>query len=153
MRAVDYARKLFQYIPMDTPPVRLTPLLEKFDIKLYYEDFRSIDGIAIKSPKVSVIVVNKNLPLTRQRFTIAHEFGHLIMPHKSDFYVCYPGRNKLMERDANKFAAEILMPQPIMALLWDKYESNYQNRVDVIAGILKVSKSALRARIRELRLK
>ncbi|MCD6594450.1 ImmA/IrrE family metallo-endopeptidase [bacterium] len=155
MRAVDYARQLFEYIPMDNPPVRLTPILEKFNVSLYFDDFDEIDGITMKSAKLSIIVINKNLSITRQRFTIAHELGHIIMPHKSDFYVCYSKKtkNKLMERDANRFAGEILMPQPMIAELWGKYESNPRNRVEAIAKIMKISTSALRVRIRELGLK
>ena len=150
MRPVDYARRLFKYIDMDDPPVRLAPLLERFGIKLYYEDFKKLDGIAIKSPKVGIIVVNRNIPVVRQRFTIAHEFGHLIMPHRSEFYVCYPGKNRAMERAADKFAAELLMPLPMLKTLWEKYASNPQNRIEIVADILKVSRSALRARIREM---
>jgi len=150
MRPIDYARRLFRYIDMDSPPVKLQPLLERFGVRLYYEDFKKVDGIAIKSPKVSIIVVNKNIPIHRQRFTIAHEFGHIIMPHRAEFYACYPGKNKAMERAANKFAAELLMPAPMVRRLWEKYASNPANRVEVVAGILKVSKSALRARLREL---
>lgn len=155
MRAVDYARRLFKYIPMDNPPVKLVPILEKFNVSLYFDDFEEIDGITMKSPKLSIIVVNRNLSIPRQRFTIAHELGHIVMPHRSDFYVCSSKRckNKLMERDANRFAAEILMPQPMVAELWKKYESNKENRIEAIAKIMKISTSALRIRIRELGLK
>jgi len=153
MRAIDHARKLFRHIEMNSPPVMLSPLLELFSIELYYDEFREVDGIAMKSPRLSIIVVNKNLPLTRQRFTIAHEFGHIILPHKGDYYVCYPGKNKAMERDANRFAAELLMPKPMVSTLWQKFSTNPQKRIEAVAGILKVSRAALRARIRELRLK
>lgn len=150
MRAVDHARKLFRLIDMDNPPVNLEGILENLGVKLHYEDFSKIDGIAIKSPRLSVIVVNRNLPVVRQRFTIAHELGHIVMPHKGQYYICYPGRNRAMERTANRFAAELLMPQPIVLMLWKKYSTNRQFRPEVVAHMLKVSKSALFARLREI---
>ncbi len=150
MRPVDYARELFRFIDMDDPPVRLERILEALDVKLYYEDFHFLDGIALKSPRRGVIVVNRNLPLVRQRFTIAHELGHIVMPHKSKYYICFPGRNKAMERAANRFAAELLMPEPMTRRLWEKYSSNPEFQVEIVANILQVSKAALFARLREL---
>ncbi|WP_336758553.1 XRE family transcriptional regulator [Aeromonas hydrophila] len=48
-----------------------------------------------------LIFINKNQPMDRYRFTLAHELGHLVM-HK------IPNPN--MEEEANMFAAELLMP-------------------------------------------
>jgi len=152
MRAIDYARQLFCHIRMDNPPVDIAGIIAQLGIALYYEDFSKLDGIALKSPGLAAIIVNRNLPETRQRFTIAHELAHIIMPHRGEYYVCYPGRNKAMEKSANKFAAEILMPKPMVLSLWEKYATNPQFRIEVVAGILKVSKAAFYARIRELEL-
>ena len=152
MRTVDYARDLFRLIQMDSPPVNIDEILKRLNIRLYYEDFSGIDGIALKSPKLGVIVVNRNLPLVRQRFTIAHELGHLIMPHRGEYYICFPGKYRAMEKNANRFAAELLMPEPMMTHLWKKYATNPQFRVEIIAHILQVSKSALFVRLKELSL-
>lgn len=150
MRAIDHARELFRFIKMDSPPVEIEKILEELGIGLFYEDFVKLDGIALKSPKLGIIVVNKNLPNVRQRFTIAHELGHIIMPHRSEYFICFPGKNRSMEKSANRFAAELLMPQPMVIELWKKYAANKEMRVEVIAHILKVSKSALFARLREI---
>ncbi len=152
MREVDYARRLFKYIDMDSPPVDLNSILTKLGVKLFFEDFVKLDGLALKSPKVSIIVVNQNLPETRMRFTIAHELGHLIMPHRKSYYVCISKKNKLMERSANKFAAELLMPQPMVTTLWKQYKSNKQYRVSIVAHMLSVSRNALYNRLRVLEL-
>jgi len=66
------------------------------------------------------IIVNADEPETRQRFTIAHELGHWVCQ-------CLEGRMepvycraedvgvdpeaKALEREANVFAAELLMPE------------------------------------------
>ncbi len=153
MRAIDYARELFKFIDMDNPPVVFDDILDKFNIKVFYDDFDNIDGIALKSPKLGIIVINRNLSFVRQRFTIAHELGHLVMPHRGEYYICYTGRNKVMERTANRFAAELLMPKPMVVKLLKKYSTNRDFQIDVVAHILQVSKSALYARLRELNIK
>ncbi|MBL5931791.1 helix-turn-helix domain-containing protein [Lelliottia amnigena] len=48
-----------------------------------------------------LIFINKNQPMDRYRFTLAHELGHLVM-HRAP--------TPEMEEEANTFAAELLMP-------------------------------------------
>ena len=82
--------------------------------------FKGIDGVSInlkvpgKTPK---IVVNNLLPRKRQLFTLAHELGHIIIPWHlgtivddlySQSYKNY--RYYEIEQEANRFAAELLMP-------------------------------------------
>ena len=68
------------------------------------------------------IVVNSNDPAVRQRFTIAHELGHLLIHRYSTPHA--DGRYQVRFRDeksatgsvreeieANQFAAELLMPE------------------------------------------
>jgi Zn-dependent peptidase ImmA (M78 family) len=49
-----------------------------------------------------IFLINKNIPTDRMRFTLAHEIGHIIM-HR------LPTED--MEREADRFAAEFLMPE------------------------------------------
>jgi len=49
-----------------------------------------------------LFLVNKRIPVDRLRFTLAHEIGHIVM-HR------YPTEE--MEREADEFAAEFLMPE------------------------------------------
>jgi Zn-dependent peptidase ImmA (M78 family) len=76
--------------------------------------FRNDDGTA-------VVGVNSADSLNRQRFTIAHELGHLILHGESDLHVDehFPiglrsGMSAMgvddKEIEANQFAAELLMP-------------------------------------------
>ena len=82
--------------------------------------------------------INENLPGDRQRLTLAHELGHVIMhqvPHKD------------MEQQAYQFAAEFLMPK-------DDIKSQF-TRVDIpklaaMKPYWKVSMAALLMRARDL---
>ncbi len=59
------------------------------------------------------IFVNKNESLVRQRFTLAHEIGHAVL-HKAEDRVDYrrtmATSEDPKEREANRFASELLMP-------------------------------------------
>ena len=48
--------------------------------------------------------INRDLPPDRWRWTLAHELGHLVMEHDP------AGSPKLIEMQANQFAAELLAP-------------------------------------------
>jgi len=61
-----------------------------------------LDGLSIRAPqKPPIIFLNKDLPKSRRRLSLAHELGHLVMhtnPHKG------------VEDEAWDFAAEFLAP-------------------------------------------
>lgn len=62
----------------------------------------SVDGVSYRVPGLPpLIFLNKGQPGDRQRFSLAHEIGHLVMHD-------YPTPN--MEEEANQFASELLMP-------------------------------------------
>jgi hypothetical protein len=78
------------------------------------------DGILVRkrgmTPKVFVAT---NVPETRIRFTYGHELGHLIIPWHTGTFICQPGNEfdgnspeAQIEREANDFASELLMPSP-----------------------------------------
>lgn len=75
------------------------------------------DGVAgayIAKPDCPLLFVNGDQAIARQRFTLAHEFGHFRMGHRSvvDKQVAISGY--LHDPDevcANAFAAEFLMPK------------------------------------------
>jgi Zn-dependent peptidase ImmA (M78 family)/transcriptional regulator with XRE-family HTH domain len=62
-----------------------------------------IDAISRLVPGLPpLFFVNQGLPTDRERLTLAHELGHLIMHHAP---------RPDMEAEANRFAAEFLMPE------------------------------------------
>jgi len=67
---------------------------------------------------VPIIEYNANDPLVRQRFTIAHELGHFALSHgarpRDSAEAFSLGNYDPVEADANKFAAELLMPSAVV---------------------------------------
>ena len=91
------------------------------------------------------------LPLRRYRFTIAHELGHWICHAlegaKPEVSYCRPidvseAADRTIEREANVFAAELLMPEAEVREAWDELLDP-----DTCAAHFDVSPSAMRWRL------
>ena len=87
------------------------------NILLLYEDFKSILGYFNASRRIAMIHVNRNISDVLQRFVIAHELGHLLLHPKVN--VPFLRSNTLcsidrIEREANEFAAELLIPDELL---------------------------------------
>jgi Zn-dependent peptidase ImmA (M78 family)/transcriptional regulator with XRE-family HTH domain len=92
---------------MPAGPVRqLTPWLEAAGCVVVMKDFqhKRVDGLSQWAGAVPVMLINAGMPTDRQRLTMAHELGHLVL-HNSAM-----GPDDDVEDQANAFAAEFLMP-------------------------------------------
>ncbi|MDD3419118.1 MAG: XRE family transcriptional regulator [Candidatus Gastranaerophilales bacterium] len=101
------AAKLREFWGIEKGPIKnLTRLIEANGVFIFEIDFplSSFDAVSFFSKKnnCGMIIINKNFPPDRQRFTLAHELGHLIM-HRA----C---PSPTSENEANTFASEFLMP-------------------------------------------
>ena len=105
---------------------RLTAIAEEFGIDVLYRPAESYDGalLRIRDAQRGYIVINSRIrEESRRRFTLAHEIGHFVLPGQQE--VSAPCKQQRIENwdmdlyrpelDANRFAAEILMPRELMA--------------------------------------
>lgn len=75
--------------------------------------------------KESVVSINLNRPITRQRFTAAHELGHIILHTevKGQNFLCpIFGAKTSIEREADDFTSYLLMPNEELNHMVDKYQ-------------------------------
>jgi Zn-dependent peptidase ImmA (M78 family)/DNA-binding XRE family transcriptional regulator len=92
------------------PIDNLTSILERAGIVVFELDLGTVGidaiGFPPKANTPAIIFSNVHTPGDRQRFTLAHELGHLVMH-------LHPPRNAQneMERQADTFASEFLMPR------------------------------------------
>jgi len=95
------------------------------------------------------IFVNSNDPATRQRFTLAHELGHAIL-HSNENIVDYrknfTNTTDRKEVEANKFAAELLMPENLFRKTWIHRDGNLR----AVSAIFGVSSQAAEFRAKSL---
>ncbi len=96
------------------------------------------------------IWVRRDEPGPRRRFTVAHEIGHHLLHSDGAAVMCRPadvetaqGGERAREREANRFAAELLMPEAMVR------EAAHRDGPDpiVLAGRFGVSDVAMGFRL------
>jgi len=93
------------------------------------------------------VFVNAALSPPRKRFTTAHALGHYVLGHGGDHY-CPAAEDESREREANRFAAALLMPASRVTALWLKLDGvRPAARVRAVAERLLVSREALGYRL------
>jgi Zn-dependent peptidase ImmA (M78 family) len=105
---------------------RLTEIAEEFGIDVLYRPAESYDGalLRIRDAQRGCIVINSRIrEESRKRFTLAHEIGHFVLPGQQE--VSAPCKQQRIENwdadlyrpelEANRFAADILMPRGLVA--------------------------------------
>lgn len=104
------------------PSVPIDKLVKKSKVNLKFGDLGEVSGLLVRDGNSATIGVNDQHPPTRQRFTIAHEFGHFLLHagifahYDRDYRVNYRSAESsqatnIEEIEANFFAASILMPK------------------------------------------
>jgi Zn-dependent peptidase ImmA (M78 family) len=132
-------------------PVPVEAIAEDL-LGLYVEE-GEIDCSGLLIPSQRRIFLNAGEPQARQRFTLAHELGHWICQvlkgHSAVVYCraadLAPDADRSREREANVFAAELLMPEPAVRASWS-------GSVDVCAAAFGVSEEAMHWRLYNLAL-
>lgn len=137
-------------------PIQTVPLAEELGLKVWHvpswEDH--ISGMILKNKDQGgssgyAIYVNKKHHINRRRFTTAHEIAHFVLHENligdgiTDDALY---RSKLtggIEAQANKYAAEILMPLHLI----NKALAEGINSIDALATKFEVSKSSMSIRM------
>lgn len=135
-------------------PVHVVPIAKSFGLEVYknFEFPDTLSGLIKREDDDSFSChINGNHPITRQRFTIAHELAHYLLHQEhignglTDDYLYRSGLSNKMEREANRLAADILMPRHLLKT--DKYKDlTIQQQADAFW----VSRSTMDIRLGEL---
>jgi len=91
----------------NNPIGNIIDMLEDSGVKVIEIDMPdSFDGLAtMVNDSIPIIVINKNFPIERKRFTLIHELGHLLLEFPKDM------SSKEKEKLCNRFAGAFLLPQ------------------------------------------
>lgn len=109
-----------------TPPIPVHEIAERSGVNVVFEDFgthsESVSGFCDFAN--ARLYVNKDDLPERQSFTMAHELGHWLLhrdfyrDHPEDYPVLPrfsdPNREDPKEKEANKFAACLLVPDRLL---------------------------------------
>lgn len=127
----------------------------KLDIPLMFRPLDRLWGacLTVNREQRGIMVATK-LGLPVQRFTIAHELGHLLLGHESSFdeTIGFAGRNAPRSRPADEvaadtFASELLAPKNLVCASaqrhgWEKQELRQAENIYQIALRLGISYEA-----------
>lgn len=122
--ARQMARKVLKDMKIAVPPVDVKEVLERKGYE-YMEVAAFMDGVdALIVDRYAA--VNANHSVHRQRFSIAHELGHMEMNHDISYYrsditidnpptsITHTDIEESYEKEANAFAGELLVPLEIL---------------------------------------
>lgn len=124
------------------------------ELDLKYKDLGINDAYIKKaSDNRFEIGVNSKHHINRQRFSMAHEYGHYLL-HREKIHEMPAGEQILhrnggqnrVESQANRFAAELLMPENLVR----KSFRSSGGRLKKMADYLGVSKESLKYRLEAL---
>ncbi|HXJ21761.1 MAG TPA: ImmA/IrrE family metallo-endopeptidase [Polyangia bacterium] len=158
---------------IENAPVPVDEIADKESVDVRYEatDDDGLSGFLLRGPAVpgelrAIIGVNKYHHVNRQRFSIAHELGHLLL-HAAGEEV-HVDRDTVFrvkrrdsesskgtdpdEREANAFAAELLMPASFLLRDLEDIEvlEDSNSAVADLASRYGVSQQALMIRLANL---
>lgn len=154
-------------------PIDLMKIAEALGVRVHFQTFEDeVSGVLLIKGGEKHVMVNKAHHPNRQRFSIAHELGHLILHDTNDDRLFIDTHMRLYqrvgsstskaysesgsattpqeEREANQFAAALLMPKPLLEKeansrdLWDEFD------VSTLAAHFAVSEQAMAIRLQQL---
>lgn len=166
-RIIEEAKRLLQKNSVNRPSVPIQRIAKSLGARMIFSPLDSeLSGMVYVKGRTPIIGINSLHHPNRQRFTIAHECGHLTL-HKGligkEIHVDkrFPMlmRDSLsatgisrIEIEANLFAAEILMPRYLLteALNNEPFDIDEEETVNSLARSFRVSPAAMRFRLGNL---
>lgn len=114
----DLAWKILLNEGVKALPVSVNALCRQMGIEVYlYTPTDGKDGYSIMTDGIPEIFISNRISPQRQRFTAAHELGHILLGHlgKYDLVNREPSPNdNPIEQAANVFAARLLAPACVL---------------------------------------
>lgn len=163
-RAEKEALRLLQRYDVHAPPIPVDALAQQEGAQIARLRFKGPEsGFALRDRNSWIIGVNTLTSARRQRFTIAHELGHLLLhegkPLIVDQAILVNKRDEISsmatdaeEIEANRFAATLLMPRDFVLsrlerLLQSEGEVDREDLITQLARTFNVSAEAMGYRL------
>lgn len=145
------------------PPIPVNSIAEKLGLEIEPVQLSDdISGLLVVSDDHGVIGVNKEHALVRRRFTVSHEIGHFVLHRQEEqlfidksYKAFFRDRKSASgslrrEREANAFAAALLMPSALIVKAAKAYEfelGEEDGPVTDLAELFQVSTQAMTFRL------
>lgn len=138
------ADDLLEFFGVTSAPVNVFEIARRLGVRFTRQKHAEHSGVVSSSETgdATIIVKAEDSP-ERQRFTLAHEIGHLLLhpigkQFRDDSYTGTP-----QEIEANNFASELLMPDALLDVAIMKHGTEPK----ILASLFKVSALSMRVRL------
>lgn len=156
MKELSHAEKILKWLGIAEPrEIDLEAIAWTLGVRVKCRPLDGCEARIVGHNDQAIITVNSRSSPQRQRFSLAHELGHW-NHHRGRILVCRAdeigsGENKRspVERDADTYAADILMPRYIFQPIAQSYAKLTFQTVREIAGIFDASLTATAIRLVE----
>lgn len=163
MNPERHAQVVLADLGSDTLPVDVYQIARRHNVRVEKSDLGAdCSGILVRSAEGAVIGVHYAHHPNRQRFSVAHELGHFIL-HEGGTYVdrgtfvrfrhtISGSASDSEEREANQFAAALLMPSDLVRQEFDEhpFDPADDEALTAMAACFGVSIQALSYRLMNL---
>lgn len=140
-------------------PVKLGQIAKELGVSIKVSSMNTgVSGQIMQEDGRYIIRVNRHEARERQRFTIAHELAHFLL-HKpvidsspegiTDNVLYRSGEPERIEYEANRLAADIVMPMPLIQRVLDDEFGGVvtEATIESLAARFQVSKAAMEIRL------
>jgi Zn-dependent peptidase ImmA (M78 family) len=158
------AERLLRELGLDSPPIPVEKVAAHLGLQIQRASLDDVSGLLVIEADRGVIGVNAAHAQVRQRFTIAHEIGHYVL-HRTELPVFIDktlrqysavfrdadsstGEDR-REREANAFAAALLMPISFVRAELANLDSDVEDEetIEALAKRFKVSRQSMSIRL------
>lgn len=137
--------------------IDLEAIAWELSAKIRYRRLNTCEARIVGMNNRAIITVDNRMPLTRQRFSIAHEIGHWCH-HRGKCLVCRSedigGTKKRQaadaERVADKYASDLILPRYLLAPLLQDVRRLTITSLDEVASEFGTSRTATLRKIVDL---
>ncbi|TND10156.1 MAG: hypothetical protein FD123_404 [Bacteroidetes bacterium] len=154
--------KILDDLQINELPIPVDKIATSYGLEVKpYDLGEDVSGVLVISNGVGIIGYNPNESTLRQRFTIAHEFGHFVLHGNigglfidKGFRVEFRSQKSTTkeirkEQEANAFAAALLMPEKILfrEIKNHNYDLTEEGSIQELANLFNVSSQAMTFRL------
>ncbi|MFC5647655.1 ImmA/IrrE family metallo-endopeptidase [Paenibacillus solisilvae] len=142
-RAINTANQILQELGNPEAPICPYFIANKYGWKIRHEQLMGPDGLTakdIRNGKTKFVIFvasdinqlySEGTLKRRQRHTIAHEIGHILLHSEYDWFDLEPEIDQKLEVEAHWFAAQILMPDYVFKSIRDLDPETLSDKCDV----------------------
>ena len=161
MKPEARAEAVLRQLKQKKAPINVGRVARQLGVRVERADLgEDCSGVLVRNGDAAVIGVNYSHHPNRQRFTIAHELGHFVL-HKGGKYIDKgmstlqfrdaesSTGTQLEEREANQFAAALLMPADWVRREFEKhpFDLGDDEALNTMCRLFGVSSQAMSFRL------